>query len=79
MPDITMCSGEGCPMRVDCYRFTATPSTRQAYFAEPPVEVNGSSAACEHFDGDHFYPRPPTRKDFEDLKKLIDNWGRNSK
>lgn len=37
MPDITMCSGEGCVIKEDCYRFKATPNEyRQSYFTEPP-------------------------------------------
>jgi len=31
MPDISMCSNDECPARMQCYRFTATPSQRQAY------------------------------------------------
>lgn len=47
MPDIAMCSGEGCPQRNRCYRATATPSThRQTYFATPPVKADGT---CDHF------------------------------
>jgi hypothetical protein len=39
MPDITMCSGEGCERRGECYRFMAKPSEfMQAYFAKPPLE-----------------------------------------
>lgn len=43
MPDITMCSGEGCPLKENCYRFTATPNPAvpihsQSWFAEPPIQ-----------------------------------------
>ena len=32
MPDIAMCSGQGCTKRQTCYRYTATPNgLRQAY------------------------------------------------
>ena len=46
MSDITMCSGEKCPLKQICYRYTAKPNEfRQAYFMEPPV----SEGECEHF------------------------------
>ena len=45
MPDITMCSGERCPLKQICYRHTAKPSERQSYFAQAPV----LAGACEYF------------------------------
>lgn len=37
MADISMCEGNGCPLKEKCYRFTAIPNEyRQAYFVEPP-------------------------------------------
>ena len=37
MPDITMCMGEGCPIKNHCYRHIAKPSEfRQSYFMESP-------------------------------------------
>ena len=45
MPDITMCSGERCPLKQICYRHTATPSEHQSYFAQSPV-LGGT---CEYF------------------------------
>jgi hypothetical protein len=40
MPDITMCNGDKCPMRKDCFRFTAMPSGgRQSFFLESPVRI----------------------------------------
>jgi hypothetical protein len=45
MPDITMCTGERCPLKQICYRHTATPSRYQSYFAKPPV-LGGT---CEYF------------------------------
>ena len=42
MADITMCEGEGCPLRDNCYRFTAKPNPdRQSYFVETPVSQDG--------------------------------------
>jgi hypothetical protein len=47
MPDITMCKGDGCKLRKDCYRAMATPDpNRQSYFVSPPFDENH---ACEHF------------------------------
>lgn len=47
MPDITLCPGERCPKKSDCYRYRAVPTTqRQSYFAAPPVAPDGS---CEEF------------------------------
>lgn len=36
MPDITMCKGDGCGVRDNCYRYTAKPDKWQSYFAKPP-------------------------------------------
>ncbi len=39
MPDISMCRGEGCPLRDKCYRFTAEPNEfLQSWFTTPPYE-----------------------------------------
>jgi hypothetical protein len=47
MPDITMCNGEGCPLKENCYRFTATPSEySQSYFIEIPYD--NEYERCEH-------------------------------
>lgn len=48
MPDITMCTGAGCPRKLDCYRHSAVPTPRrQAYFTKPPIKADGS---CDHFN-----------------------------
>jgi hypothetical protein len=31
MPDITMCKNNNCPMKNDCYRYTAIPNAYQSY------------------------------------------------
>ena len=50
MPDITMCSGEGCPFKEKCYRFTAKPSEYwQSYFIDPPIKDD----KCDHYWGDN--------------------------
>jgi len=50
MPDITMCSGAGCPLKKDCYRFTANPIDYQSYFMSPPL----TDGKCEmYWDDSH--------------------------
>lgn len=46
MPDISMCKGTGCPVKKECYRFTAKPSDYQSYFVTPPLEEDGT---CKRF------------------------------
>ncbi len=46
MADITMCSGEGCPMKRKCYRFYATPNPWRQGYMEPPIKKDGT---CEEF------------------------------
>jgi hypothetical protein len=36
--DITKCTGEGCPLKESCYRFTSDISMMQSYFFTPPFE-----------------------------------------
>lgn len=45
MPDITLCTGEGCPLKDECYRYKAKPSERQSYFDRPPNKGD----KCEYF------------------------------
>lgn len=46
MADITMCTGENCPMKESCYRFTAVASEYwQSYFAIPPIK----DGECEQY------------------------------
>ena len=45
MPDITMCLGDGCKKKQDCYRFKAIPSEYQCYFSAPVSDTG----VCEHF------------------------------
>jgi hypothetical protein len=49
MPDITMCAGIYCPIKDNCYRYTAKPNEyRQSYFLTPPYK----DGKCEHFWGE---------------------------
>jgi hypothetical protein len=51
--DISKCSGEDCPVKEKCYRFTATASEyRQSYFFKPPLEVKNGVVTCEMYWGD---------------------------
>lgn len=45
MADITMCRGDGCPLKEKCYRYKAHQSNWQSYFVEVPY--NGKD--CEKF------------------------------
>jgi len=46
MPDITMCKGDDCIQKCNCYRYTAKPAPqRQSYFTEPPFNIDG----CESY------------------------------
>jgi len=48
MADITMCTGEGCPLKENCYRFTAEASKyMQSYFLTPPFD----GKTCEMYWG----------------------------
>jgi hypothetical protein len=49
MPDISMCSNSTCPLREQCYRFTAVPNEyRQSYGTFKP-EIKGDKVECKHF------------------------------
>jgi len=55
MPDITMCDGGSgnreCPMKDNCYRYTATPSEfNQSYFAVAPWYVDVSVSSQRVFE-----------------------------
>ena len=46
--DITMCSGKGCNLANECYRYTAPKSKfGQSYFVEPPMDKDGK---CEYYE-----------------------------
>lgn len=47
MPDISLCSGNNCNLKENCYRYLATPKPFwQSYFGNPPLEEDGS---CKYF------------------------------
>lgn len=50
MPDITMCKGEGCTIKEECYRYTAKPSEYlQSYFVESPCRKKMGGTACDQY------------------------------
>lgn len=57
MPDISMCFGEDCKKRDNCYRYTAKPyEFMQSYMMPDPEN-------CEHFWPDK--PKEDTKKEEE--------------
>ena len=54
MADITMCSGQDCPVKEECYRFTALKCAyRQSYFAETPGKTEDGKFTCEMYWDDN--------------------------
>lgn len=46
MPDISKCTGNNCPIRENCYRYTSTPHPfRQSWMMEVPY--NEKENNCE--------------------------------
>lgn len=45
--DITMCSGQGCPLKQNCKRFTSVGDKYQSYFMEPPFTMKKDLFDCE--------------------------------
>lgn len=46
MPDIAMCTGDGCPMKETCYRFKAEPDPLWQSWMFPPLKPDGS---CDQY------------------------------
>lgn len=54
MADITCCPGTNCPVKEECYRFTAPKSEYgQSYFFETPGKTVDDKFTCEMFWGDN--------------------------
>jgi hypothetical protein len=52
MADISMCSGQDCPVKEKCYRFTAPKSLiAQSYFTESPGKTEDEKFTCEMYWG----------------------------
>lgn len=47
MADICMCSGLNCPVKENCYRFTAKADEYQTYFLDAPIK----DGKCEYYWG----------------------------
>lgn len=47
--DYTACTGEGCPIKHLCHRFTGPRSNYQSYFMEVPMEITDDWFYCEAF------------------------------
>ena len=45
--DMLLCTGEGCPQKENCYRFTRPVYGRQDFFGSPPYKKD--TGECEHF------------------------------
>lgn len=46
MPDISMCANKDCPLKENCYRFTAKPSEYQSYVE---FQIDDESGECSGF------------------------------
>jgi hypothetical protein len=70
--DITKCYGEGCPVRNNCYRFTASANEMwQSYFAEPPGKTEDGKFVCEMYWGEKSQSILNQLKDITDGKDNI--------
>ncbi len=58
--DITMCPGKDCPIKNDCYRFTAEIVWRQDFFGATPYDFKANS--CKHFWNNHPSKEEQVRK-----------------
>jgi hypothetical protein len=63
MTDITKCTGEGCPLKESCYRYTSDISMLQSYFLTPPYKDKN----CD------MYWRDNSQQIFNLLKKITNN------
>lgn len=45
MSDISKCPGTNCPVKENCYRFTAPNSFHQSYFTDPPIK----DGECDYY------------------------------
>lgn len=56
MADITKCKGDGCPIKEDCYRFTARGSEWQSYFSVVPYDIR---LGCDQYWDNKEYKQSP--------------------
>ena len=52
--DICKCNGNNCPVKEECFRFTAPASEfRQSYFLSSPIKTTEDGGLdCEHYWGE---------------------------
>ncbi len=51
--DITKCSGNDCPIKDKCYRYTCkTDEYWQSFFSDTPFEIIDNKFTCDMFYGD---------------------------
>ncbi len=61
MADICMCKGTNCPVKENCYRFTAKADEYQSYFVDAPIK----DGKCEYYWGEN------AENIFNELKKTV--------
>lgn len=66
MTDITKCRGDGCPIKDNCYRYTAPSSEMQSYFIEIPFEIKDEIFECNMFWGEN------AEEIFKQLKNIVE-------
>lgn len=67
MPDIAKCTGEGCPKKESCYRFTSKPSMRQSYFVTPPIK----DGECNSYWEVGAFIRKSSKEFYDSLKNAV--------
>lgn len=53
MPDITMCEGNECPIKLSCYRYTAEPAYMQSWFTVPSYDHEENNCGAYMSRKDH--------------------------
>ena len=61
MADICMCKGTNCPVKENCYRFTAKADEYQSYFVDAPIK----DGKCEYYWGEN------AENIFNELKETV--------
>jgi hypothetical protein len=46
--DITMCKGDNCPLKDQCFRHTAKPDEYQSYFTVVPFKIKNNEFKCHY-------------------------------
>ena len=63
MADITKCKGLGCPVKEDCYRYTAKADKYQSYFTDSPYDKENKK--CDYYWGKN------SQSIFEQIEDII--------